>query len=99
MLHYEWVNDYINIILKESEEYLVMLNLSYNFISSILYRVCNGKIEYNNHLDNNIFEKCQEYFKHMKEYGIHIFKYVCHKLYEHKIISHYNVELGYSEMC
>ena len=94
-----WYDDFINDIPREAEEYFLMLNLSSNSISPILYRVVDGEIEHCNHLNDEVFKKYSEYWKTMSDYGIHIFKYLNHKLSEHNLITHYNVEVDKSDVC
>ena len=94
-----WYDDFIEDIPKDAEEYFLMLTLTRNSISPILYRVVNGENEHSNHLNDEVFDKYLEYWKAMKDYGIHIFRYQNHKMTEHKLITHYNVELFDNEAC
>lgn len=95
----KWQEDFINDIPKESDDYFLMLTLSNGSISPILYKVVNGEIEHCNHLNDQVFKKYLDDWKEMTENGVHIFRYHNHQLAEHKLISHYNVELFNSNLC
>lgn len=94
-----WQDVFINDIPRESNEYFLMLNLSKNSVSPILYKVVNGEIEHSNDLNTQVFNKYLNYWQAMTEYGLHIYQYINHSLNEHKLITHYNFELSNKSLC
>lgn len=94
-----WCEEFINDISRESDEYFLMLTITPNSQSPILYEVIHGEVKHCNQLTPQLFKKYLDAFKTVKEPGVHIFRYQNHVLTETKWISHYNVELFDSSAC
>ena len=66
MTHVRWQEEFIQDIPKDTDEYFLMLKLTYNSISPILYQVVNGELEHSNHLNDEVFDKFINDWKMMK---------------------------------
>lgn len=95
----KWYEDFINDITKETEEFFLTIRISPNVISPIVYKVVNGEIVHSNLLNEKVFEKYIKYWDTIKDYGLHIYRYVDKAFVEHKLIPYFNVELFDKDLC
>lgn len=94
-----WYEEFINDITRERDEYFLMLTVTENAHSPILYEVIDGEVKHCNQLNRKLTDKYFDDFQTITKPGVHIFRYQDHILSEQRVITHYNFELFNNNLC